>query len=133
MRGTTRRVALDIPTRLRHFVRPRLLILLLATVVCPGAVWWQAARVRSPIGIVIISLDTTRADRLSVYGFMDATMPHLERLAREGTVFDQAISVAPLTLPAHCSLFTGLFPPAHGVRDLPGLGHGELAAPGAEP
>jgi arylsulfatase A-like enzyme len=114
---TTRRVALDIPTRLRHFVRPRLLILLLATAVCPGAVWWQAARVRSPIGIVIISLDTTRADRLSVYGFMDATMPHLERLAREGTVFDQAISVAPLTLPAHCSLFTGLFPPAHGVRD----------------
>ena len=67
--------------------------------------------------MVIITLDTTRADYLPVYGFMDAAMPHLDRLAREGVVFDQATSVAPLTLPAHCSLFTGLFPPRHGVRD----------------
>jgi arylsulfatase A-like enzyme len=44
-------------------------------------------------------------------------MPHLERLAREGVVFDQATTVAPLTLPAHTSLFTGLVPPNHGVRD----------------
>ena len=44
-------------------------------------------------------------------------MPALEHLAREGVVFDQATSVAPLTLPAHCSLFTGLLPPSHGVRD----------------
>jgi arylsulfatase A-like enzyme len=48
---------------------------------------------------------------------MHAPMPALERLAREGVVFDEATSVAPLTLPAHASLFTGLFPPAHGVRD----------------
>ena len=68
-------------------------------------------------GVVIITLDTTRADRLSVYGYMDVSMPHLERLAREGVVFDQATSVAPLTLPAHTSLFTGLLPPNHGVRD----------------
>jgi len=72
---------------------------------------------RPSIGIVIVTLDTTRADRLSVYGYMDAAMPHLDALAREGVVFDQAVTVAPLTLPAHCSLFTGLFPPAHGVRD----------------
>ena len=71
----------------------------------------------APIGIVLVTLDTTRADRLSPYGLMDVSMPHLERLAREGVVFDQASSVAPLTLPAHCSIFTGLFPPAHGVRD----------------
>jgi arylsulfatase A-like enzyme len=68
-------------------------------------------------GIVVITLDTTRADRLSPYGFMDAVMPHLERIAAEGVVFDQASSVAPLTLPAHTSLFTGLRPPKHGVRD----------------
>ena len=67
--------------------------------------------------VVIITLDTTRADRLTPYGLMDASMPALERLAREGVVFDQATSVAPLTLPAHCSLFTGLLPPSHGVRD----------------
>src|SRR5262245_25658114 len=71
----------------------------------------------APIGIVIVTLDTTRADRLSIYGYMNATMPSLERLAREGVVFDQASAPAPLTLPSHCSIFTGLLPPRHGVRD----------------
>jgi arylsulfatase A-like enzyme len=48
---------------------------------------------------------------------MNVSLPNLERLAREGVIFDQASSVAPLTLPAHTSLFTGLLPPNHGVRD----------------
>jgi arylsulfatase A-like enzyme len=76
--------------------------------------WW-----RSPVqttNILLITLDTTRADRLTPYGFMDASMPALERLAREGVVFDQAETVAPLTLPAHASILTGLFPASHGVR-----------------
>jgi len=81
-----------------------------------AALHW-ARLVERPIGVVIITLDTTRADRLSIYGLMDASMPALERLAREGVVFDQATTVAPLTLPAHTSLFTGLLPPRHGVRD----------------
>jgi arylsulfatase A-like enzyme len=67
--------------------------------------------------VVIVTLDTTRADRLTPYGFMDASMPHLERLAREGVVFDRAVTPAPLTLPAHASLFTGLYPHHHAVRD----------------
>ena len=75
-------------------------------------------------GLVIVTLDTTRADHLSVYGYMDVSLPHIERLAASGVVFDQAMSVGALTLPAHTSLFTGLLPPAHGVRDNsdPGLG-----------
>jgi arylsulfatase A-like enzyme len=68
-------------------------------------------------GLVVITLDTTRADRLSPYGFMNVSLPALERLARESVVFDAATTVAPLTLPAHTSLFTGLLPPHHGVRD----------------
>ena len=73
---------------------------------------------RLPVtAVVLITLDTTRADRLSPYGFGSAPMPALDRLAREGVVFDQATTVAPLTLPAHASLFTGLLPPRHGVRD----------------
>jgi choline-sulfatase len=60
---------------------------------------------------------TTRADRLSPYGLMDVPMPGLDRLAREGVLFHQATSVAPLTLPAHASILTGLLPPRHGVRD----------------
>ena len=72
---------------------------------------------QAPLNVVVITLDTTRADRLSPYGYQGAPMPALERLAREGVLFDQATSVAPLTLPAHASLFTGLFPPGHGVHD----------------
>ena len=80
--------------------------------------WWTVtSRHNPPRGVVVITLDTTRADRLSPYGFANVSLPHLERLAREGVVFDQATSVAPLTLPAHTSLFTGLLPPNHGVRD----------------
>jgi arylsulfatase A-like enzyme len=87
------------------------LALAIATVMC--------ARNREPavLGVVLITLDTTRADRLTPYGFMDAQMPAFERLARGGVLFDQAVSVAPLTLPAHASIMTGLWPPAHGVRD----------------
>jgi choline-sulfatase len=70
-----------------------------------------------PANIILITLDTTRADRLSPYGLMNVQMPALDRLAREGVVFDQAMTVAPLTLPAHASLFTGLFPPSIRVRD----------------
>ena len=57
-----------------------------------------------PENVVVITLDTTRADRLSPYGFQDVPMPALERIAREGVVFDQATSVVPLTLPSHTSL-----------------------------
>jgi choline-sulfatase len=89
-----------------------------AAAVAAGAVLWRATRHPGPArNVVIVTLDTTRADRLTPYGLMDASMPAFERLAREGVVFDQATSVAPLTLPAHCSLFTGLLPPSHGVRD----------------
>src|SRR4051812_1602625 len=67
--------------------------------------------------VLIVTLDTTRADRLGAYGFADAATPNIDRLAREGVLFEQAESAAPLTLPAHTSLFTGRFPFQHGVRD----------------
>ena len=70
-----------------------------------------------PANVLIVTLDTTRADRLSAYGFQSASMPAIDRLAREGIVFQQATTVAPLTLTAHSSLLTGLYPPHHGVRD----------------
>lgn len=79
--------------------------------------WAAACSTRPPANVVIVTLDTTRADRLPAYGYRDVLMPHLDRLAAEGVVFNQATSVSPLTLPAHTSLFTGLLPPAHGVRD----------------
>ena len=69
------------------------------------------------LSLLIITLDTTRADRIGSYGFADIETPHLDRLAREGVLFEQTETVAPLTLPAHSSIFTGEFPPTHGVRD----------------
>lgn len=72
---------------------------------------------RSDLNVLVITLDTTRADRLGPYGYAGIQTPNLDRLAREGVVFEQAATAAPLTLPAHSSLFTGKFPPEHGVRD----------------
>jgi choline-sulfatase len=99
----------------------RVAVLAGVSMVVAGALLFRlsagAAHPSGPTGVLLITLDTTRADRLSPYGFTDVTMPHLDRLAGEGVVFDQATTVAPLTLPAHVSLFTGLLPPAHGVRD----------------
>ncbi len=67
--------------------------------------------------VLIVTLDTTRADYLPAYGYTKLETPALDRLAREGTVFEQATTSVPLTLPAHCTIFTGLFPPHHRVRD----------------
>ena len=67
--------------------------------------------------VVLITLDTTRADHLGCYGGARAETPHLDALARSGVRFEQALSPVPLTLPAHVSLLTGLVPRHHGVRD----------------
>ena len=70
-----------------------------------------------PDNVVIITLDTTRADRLPAYGYQQVETPALDRLAREAVVFEQATSSVPLTLPAHCTIFTGLLPSHHRVHD----------------
>jgi choline-sulfatase len=71
----------------------------------------------SDLNLLLVTLDTTRADRLGAYGFAAAETPNLDRIAREGVLFEHAVAPAPLTLPAHSSLFTSKLPPAHGVRD----------------
>jgi arylsulfatase A-like enzyme/Tfp pilus assembly protein PilF len=71
----------------------------------------------SDLNVLLVTLDTTRADRLGAYGFTAIETPHLDRIAREGVLFEHAVAPAPLTLPAHSSLFTSKLPPAHGVRD----------------
>lgn len=70
-----------------------------------------------PRGVLLITLDTTRADALGCYGGSPEIAPHLDRLAADSVRFDRARSVAPLTLPAHASMLTGLYPPRHGVHD----------------
>ncbi|MEE2752215.1 MAG: sulfatase-like hydrolase/transferase [Myxococcota bacterium] len=67
--------------------------------------------------IVLITLDTTRADVMGAYGGNPQATPAFDALAAEGLLLDRAYTVTPLTIPAHSSLFTGLWPPRHGVRD----------------
>jgi arylsulfatase A-like enzyme/Tfp pilus assembly protein PilF len=69
------------------------------------------------LNLVLITLDTTRADRLGAYGGPPGATPALNQLAEEGIVFEHAVTPAPLTLPAHASLFTSRYPFEHGVRD----------------
>jgi choline-sulfatase len=71
----------------------------------------------SPRPLVIVTLDTTRADRIGCYGYALAETPALDALAARGTRFDRAYTPVPLTIPSHASLFTGLMPQHHGVRD----------------
>jgi arylsulfatase A-like enzyme len=68
-----------------------------------------------PASLILITLDTTRADRLPPYNAGNP-LPVIDRIAREGVVFDRAVAPAPLTLPSHSSLFTGRLPPSHGAR-----------------
>src|SRR5262249_13217895 len=77
---------------------------------------WPSRSTRLP-NMLLITLDTTRADHLGAYGNVAAQTPTFDRLASEGVLFERAVSVAPITLPAHVSLLTGRYPFAHGVRN----------------
>lgn len=70
-----------------------------------------------PLDVVLITLDTLRADRLGCYGNRDVATPHLDSLATHGVRFSNTYSHVPLTCPSHASLLTGLIPVRHGVHD----------------
>jgi arylsulfatase A-like enzyme/tetratricopeptide (TPR) repeat protein len=67
--------------------------------------------------VVLISIDTLRADHLPAYGYRAVETPHLDRFRRDAVLFERAYSHAPLTLPSHLSMLSGLLPFEHGVRD----------------
>ncbi len=78
---------------------------------------FACARVHeAPPRVLLVTLDTTRADRIGCYGYAPAKTPVLDRLAAEGVEFLDAIAPVPCTLPSHSSMFTGLYPPSTGVR-----------------
>jgi arylsulfatase A-like enzyme len=69
-----------------------------------------------PPSLLLVTLDTTRADRLGCYGYARETSPNLDRLAADAVLHTRAYSTSSWTLPAHASLFTGLHAPSHGAR-----------------
>ena len=95
----------------------RLLIGALVLLVAAIAIGLWRQRQAGPLNVLLISVDTLRADRLGSYGHKAAQTPVLDQLAAQGVRFSQVMTVAPLTLPAHASLLTGTFPTYHGVRD----------------
>jgi len=88
--------------------------LLLIAAVLLLSVW---VRPRSHDNVIIVTLDTTRADRLGCYGYEKAETPALDGLAAQGVRYAAAFTHVPLTLPAHATLMTGRLPPEHGLRD----------------
>lgn len=83
----------------------------------PFIVWLAGGwRSQTPINVLIVSLDTTRADRIGCYGYAGALTPGLDALAKEGVLFERAYATVPLTLPSHAALLTGRYSPENGVH-----------------
>ncbi len=81
---------------------------------CARAPQSSVARARN---VVLITIDTLRADHVGAYGWGRAQTSTLDGLAKRGALFEQAYTAAPITLPSHATLLTGRYPPGHGARD----------------
>lgn len=77
----------------------------------------ERAEPKSQHSVLLITIDTLRADRLGCTGYATAATPRLDALARSGQLYTQAIAPTPLTLPSHSTLLSGLLPLEHGARD----------------
>src|SRR5690606_29606460 len=75
----------------------------------------SGGREEKPPNIILLSIDTLRADRLGAYGYERPTSPTIDALAARGARFDRAFAESPWTLPSHMTMFTGLHPGVHGA------------------
>ncbi|PYU97446.1 MAG: hypothetical protein DMG10_30840 [Acidobacteria bacterium] len=73
------------------------------------------------LNVVLVTIDTLRADRLSCSGYHEKLTPNLDRLAARGVLFENAVAQAPSTPPSHASMFTGTYPTVHQVRNAGGF------------
>ncbi len=107
----------------RPFRYTFILVLVAVSTVLAAVGGWRYARASAPVSgpIVVISVDTLRADHLPVYGYRDVRTPAIDALAADGVVFERAFSHSPQTLPAHASLLSGRLPFETGVRDNAGF------------
>ena len=85
-----------------------------------------AQRASGHANVILVTMDTVRADHLSLYGYARDTSPNLQAFARDAAVFTNAISAADMTLASHASIFTGVYPSVHGAHLILG-NHGVLA------
>ena len=80
-------------------------------------VWRREPVARPRPSVLLVTLDTLRADRVAAYGGEASLTPNLDALAGQGAVFEEALASVPLTLPSHATILSGLEPPHHGVHD----------------
>ena len=118
----------DKPTRSFRAALP--IIGLVLAVAAAGALYLRSDRFGAPHyvsgslkddNVLLITLDTTRADHLPMYGYKNVQTPGLDRLAETSFIFEDAIAHVPLTLPSHTSILTGQLPIGHGIRDNEGF------------
>ena len=95
-----------------RFLRGLALISLLSALTAGAA----APAAAPTYNLLVISIDTCRADHLACYGYNRNTSPHLDQLAKEGVLFENATAASSWTVPSHMSMFTGLYPSVHGVQ-----------------
>lgn len=105
------------PVKQRQHKKSLLLLVVIILVVAAGLAWLLGRGKQEIRHVLLISLDTTRADYLSCYGFEKPTTPHIDAIANEGILFEHAVTPVALTLPAHVSVFTSTYPPYHQVHD----------------
>jgi arylsulfatase A-like enzyme len=96
---------------------PPVLLLAWLGVTAPRTARAAPAGTDGPPPVILISIDTLRADHLSCYGYSRLGTPHIDSLQRGGTVFAEVSAQAPITLPSHVSLFTSTYPFANGIRE----------------
>ena len=91
----------------------------LCVAACAGDPGYGPATVESyrPAPLVVVTIDTLRADRLGCYGYFRDTSPYIDRFSREAVLYESAITLMPTTLPAHTALWTSMYPLQTGVLD----------------
>ena len=115
-----------------------LALALLAFAAVQGGTWlWErheTASLPKPIAgtpnVVLIVIDTLRADHLSSYGYSRTTTPNLDRIGKQGVLFENAISASSWTFPSHASILTGVYPSQHGMQDLSSMRLGSAGLSG---
>lgn len=108
-----------------------LAIFCITLIAVEGALWAKEKLATSHLtaaapgtpNVLVIVVDTLRADHVSTYGYSRPTTPNIDRIGREGVVFENAISTAPWTMPSHASMVTGRYPHEHGAFGEHGLDH----------
>jgi len=107
----------------KRLASPVLVCALVSVLLCACKSRDQKKAILPPrrLNVVVVTIDTLRADHLGCYGYSKIATPNLDGFSRKGVLFEHAVCQAPLTAPSHASMFTGLYPPMHKVRNTGGF------------